>query len=142
MLDNTVAVWMNEMSDATRQLNNAPVSRPAAGGSSTGQIVNLDAASGATRSKARSEPRTCVEGAPQQLTVSPKQTGTKPELEPADHKYYCKSERDGHEGRRDGYPRNGPQQVTHFGNRQTRLRGAQAQSKGTIHTRCVRRSAG
>jgi hypothetical protein len=51
VLDNTIAVWMNEMSDGNaHNLNNAPIIQAGSGGGyfKTGQIINLDSASGAT----------------------------------------------------------------------------------------------
>jgi len=123
VLDNTIAVWMNEMSDGNaHNLNNAPVIQAGSGGGyfKTGQIINLDAASNASatdmlgRSLAQ-----CVDGAPQKSDGVSQATGTKPELgnQPI-NKYYCNiMNAMGMKADAMGYPaKDGPaSEVTHYG---------------------------
>lgn len=123
VLDNSIAVWMNEMSDGNaHNLNNTPVIQAGSGGGyfKTGQIINLDAATGgsATDMLGRSLAQ-CVDGAPQTSDGVSQATGTKPELgnQPI-NKYYCNiMNAMGLKADASGFPaKDGPaSEVTHFG---------------------------
>lgn len=123
VLDNTVAIWMNEMSDGNaHNLNNAPIVQAGSGGGyfKTGQIINLDAASGATAEQmlGRSLAQ-CVDGAPQTSDGVSQATGTDPKYGNAPvNKYFCNiMTAMGMKADATGYPaKDGPaSEVTHFG---------------------------
>jgi hypothetical protein len=123
VLDNTVAVWMNEMSDGNaHNLNNAPIVQAGSGGGffKTGQIINLDAASGATAEQmlGRSLAQ-CVDGAPQKSDGVSQATGTDPKFGNAPvNKYFCNiMNAMGMKADAKGFPaKDGPaSEVTHFG---------------------------
>jgi len=94
VLDNTIAVWMNECSDGcAHNLNNAPIIQAGSGGGyfKTGKLIDLDAASGATaqdmlgRSTAQ-----CVAGTDMMVDGVSQATGTDPKFGNAPvNKYYC-----------------------------------------------------
>ncbi len=80
VLDNTVAVWMNECSDgAAHNLNNAPVVQAGSGGGyfKTGGIIHLDPSSGATAEQMLGRSLSqCVDGTPQDIDGVGQATGT------------------------------------------------------------------
>ena len=123
VLDNSTAVWMNECSDGlAHNLNNAPIIQAGSGGGyfRTGQIINLDAASGATpeqmlgRSLAQ-----CVEGTDMKADGVNQGTGTDPKYGNAPvNKYFCNlMNAMGLKADESGFPaKDGPaSEVTHFG---------------------------
>jgi hypothetical protein len=123
VLDNTVAIWMNEMSDGNaHNLNNAPIVQAGSGGGyfKTGQIINLDAGSGVTAEQmlGRSLAQ-CVDGAPQTSDGVSQATGTDPKFGNAPvNKYFCNiMNAMGMKADAMGYPaKDGPAtEVTHFG---------------------------
>jgi hypothetical protein len=123
VLDNTVAIWMNEMSDGNaHNLNNAPIVQAGSGGGyfKMGQIINLDASSGATAEQmlGRSLAQ-CVDGAPQTSDGVSQATGTDPKFGNAPvNKYFCNiMNAMGMKADATGYPaKDGPAtEVTHFG---------------------------
>ena len=94
VLDNTVALWMSEVSDGcARNMNNSPIIQAGSGGGyfKTGQIIHLDAASGATAEQMLGRSlATCVDGASQEVDASNKITGTEPQFGNAPvNKYFC-----------------------------------------------------
>ena len=123
VLDNTVAVWMNEMSDGNaHNLNNAPIIQAGSGGGyfKTGQIVNLDAASGATAEQMLGRSLSqCVDGTPQTSNGVSQGTGTEAKYGNAPvNKYYCNiMNAMGMKADATGFPaKDGPaNEVTHFG---------------------------
>ncbi|RYZ02721.1 MAG: DUF1552 domain-containing protein [Myxococcales bacterium] len=123
VLDNSVAVWMNEMSDGNaHNLNNSPIIQAGSGGGffKTGRIVNLDKDSGATpeqmlgRSLAQ-----CVDGAPQTSDGVSQATGTDSKYGNAPvNKYFCNiMNAMGMKADASGFPaKDGPaSEITHFG---------------------------
>jgi hypothetical protein len=123
VLDNTIAVWMNEMSDGNaHNLNNAPVIQAGGGGGyfKTGRIINLDAASGgtATQMLGRSLSQ-CVPGTPSTSDGVSQGTGTESKYGNMPiNKYYCNiMTAMGMKADAMGYPaKGGPaSEVTHFG---------------------------
>jgi hypothetical protein len=123
VLDNSVAIWMNEMSDGNaHNLNNSPIVQAGSGGGyfKTGQIINLDAASGATAEQmlGRSLAQ-CVDGAPQTSDGVSQATGTDAKYGNAPvNKYFCNiMTAMGMKADATGYPaKDGPaSEVTHFG---------------------------
>ena len=143
VLDNSTAVWINEMSDGNaHNLNNTPVIQAGSGGGyfKTGKIINLDAASGgsATDFLGRSLSQ-CVDGTGMSDGIS-QGTGTKPELgnQPI-NKYFCNiMNAAGMKADAMGFPaKDGPaSEVTHFGysdKTEDFSGGAGAVSGATIH---------
>lgn len=123
VLDNSVCIWMNEMSDGNaHNLNNAPVIQAGSCGGyfKTGQIINLDAESGATPEQMLGRSLSqCVEGAPQQSNGITQATGTDPKFgnRPI-NKYYCNiMNAMGIRANAQGYPEKDgvSSEVTHFG---------------------------
>jgi hypothetical protein len=123
VLDNSIAIWMNEMSDGNaHNLNNAPVIQAGSGGGyfKTGQIINLDSASGATAEQMLGRSLSqCVEGTPQESNGVTQATGTDPKFgnQPI-NKYYCNiMTAMGMKASAEGYPlKDGPgSEVTHYG---------------------------
>lgn len=119
ILDNTAAVWFQEMSDGNaHNLNNLPILQAGGCGGyfKTGQAVNLDDG-GSTLSSGNSE-SVCVDGAPDEVNGTTGSTGT-----PADtgnapiNKYFCNlMNAIGVKAGPDGYPQEGgTEEVTHFG---------------------------
>jgi hypothetical protein len=123
VLDNTVALWMSEVSDGcARNMNNSPIIQAGSGGGyfKTGQIIHLDAASGATAEQMLGRSlATCVDGVSQEVDASNKITGTEPQFGNAPvNKYFCNiMNAMGLMADENGYAAmNGPAgQVTHFG---------------------------
>jgi hypothetical protein len=123
VLDNTVAVWMNEMSDGNaHNLNNAPIIQAGSGGGyfKTGQVVNVDAASGATAEQMLGRSLSqCVDGTPQTSNGVNQGTGTDAKYGNAPvNKYFCNiMNAMGMKADATGFPaKDGPaSEVTHFG---------------------------
>jgi Protein of unknown function (DUF1552) len=94
VLDNSIAIWMNEMSDGNaHNLNNSPIIQAGSGGGyfKTGQIINLDADSGATAEQMLGRSLSqCVDGAPQTSNGISQGTGTEAKFgnKPI-NKYFC-----------------------------------------------------
>ena len=123
VLDNTVAVWMQEMSDGNaHNLNNAPIVQAGSGGGyfKTGRIINLDAGSGATAEQMLGRSLSqCVAGTPQMSNGVSQGTGTEAKFgnQPV-NKYYCNiMNAMGMKADAAGFPaKDGPAgEVTHFG---------------------------
>ena len=94
LLDNTITVWQNEMSDGcARSLNNLPIIQAGSGGGyfKTGKIIDLDSGSGATPQDMLGRSLSqCTEGTPQMVDGVNKGTGTDPRFGNAPiNKYYC-----------------------------------------------------
>jgi hypothetical protein len=145
VLDNTVAVWMNEMSDGNaHNLNNAPIIQAGGGGGyfKTGRIINLDAASGATAEQMLGRSLSqCVEGTPQTSNGVNQGTGTEAKFGNAPvNKYFCNiMNAMGMKADAMGYPaKDGPaSEVTHFGysdKTEDFCGGAGAVQGATIHS--------
>jgi hypothetical protein len=144
VLDNTVAVWMNEMSDGNaHNLNNSPIIQAGSGGGyfKTGKIVDLDKASGWTAEQALGRSLSqCVEGAPQTSDGVSQGTGTESKYgnRPV-NKYFCNIMTAlGMKADAMGFPaKDGPgSEVTHFGysdKTEDYTGGAGAVSGATIH---------
>ena len=123
VLDNTVAVWMNEMSDGNaHNLNNSPIIQAGGGGGyfKTGRVINLDAASGATAEQMLGRSMSqCVEGQPQTSNGVNQGTGTESKFGNAPvNKYFVNiMNAMGMKADAQGYPaKDGPgSEVTHFG---------------------------
>lgn len=123
VLDNTVAIWMNEMSDGNaHNLNNAPIIQAGGGGGyfKTGRIINLDAASGATAQQMLGRSLSqCVDGTPQTSNGVNQGTGTEAKYGNMPvNKYFCNiMNAMGMKADAMGYPaKDGPaSEVTHFG---------------------------
>jgi Protein of unknown function (DUF1552) len=123
VLDNTVAVWMNEMSDGNaHNLNNSPIIQAGGGGGyfKTGRVINLDAASGATPEQMLGRSLSqCVEGKPQESNGVNQGTGTEAKFGNAPvNKYFCNiMNAMGMKADAAGFPaKDGPSsEVTHFG---------------------------
>jgi hypothetical protein len=123
VLDNSIAVWMNECSDGcAHNLNNAPIIQAGSGGGyfKTGKIINLDAASGATPAQmlGRSLAQ-CVDGTDMMVDGISQATGTDPKYgnRPV-NKYFCNiMNAMGLKADAQGFPaKDGPaSEVTHFG---------------------------
>jgi hypothetical protein len=121
VLDNSIAVWMNEMSDGNaHNLNNAPIIQAGSGGGyfKTGQVINLDTESGATPEQMLGRSLSqCVDGG-ESDGVS-QATGTDPKYGNAPvNKYYVNiMNMLGMKADAQGYPaKDGPaSEVTHFG---------------------------
>jgi hypothetical protein len=123
VLDNTVAIWMNEMSDGNaHNLNNSPIIQAGSAGGyfKTGQIINLDADSGATPEQMLGRSLSqCVDGAPQTSNGINQGTGTESKFgnQPI-NKYFCNiMNAMGMKADATGFPaKDGPaSEVTHFG---------------------------
>jgi hypothetical protein len=123
VLDNTIAVWMNECSDGcAHNLNNAPIIQAGGGGGyfKTGKIIHLDAASGATaqdmlgRSTAQ-----CAAGTDMMVDGISQATGTDAKFGNAPvNKYFCNiMNAMGIKADANGFPaKDGPaSEVTHYG---------------------------
>ena len=123
VLDNSIAVWMNEMSDGNaHNLNNAPIIQAGSGGGyfRTGKVINLDAASGATPEQMLGRSLSqCVEGTTQKSDGISQGTGTEAKYGNAPvNKYYCNiMNAMGMKADEKGYPaKDGPgSEVTHYG---------------------------
>lgn len=123
VLDNTVAVWMNECSDGcAHNLNNAPIIQAGSGGGyfKTGKIVHLDAASGATPEQMLGRSLSqCTPGTDMMVDGVNKGTGTDPKFGNAPvNKYFCNiMNAMGIQADEDGFPaKDGPaSEVTHYG---------------------------
>jgi len=123
VLDNSIAIWMNECSDGlAHNLNNAPIIQAGSGGGyfRSGQIINLDADSGATPEQmlGRSLDQ-CSEGASTNADGVMQGTGTDPKFGNAPvNKYFCNlMNAMGMKADTLGFPaKDGPaSEVTHFG---------------------------
>ncbi len=144
VLDNTVAVWMNEMSDGNaHNHNNAPIIQAGSGGGyfKTGKIIDLDKASGWTAEQALGRSLSqCVDGAPQTSDGVSQGTGTESKFgnRPV-NKYFCNIMTAlGMKADEKGYPKkDGPaSEVTHYGysdKTEDFTGGAGAVSGATIH---------
>jgi hypothetical protein len=144
VLDNTVAVWMNEMSDGNaHNLNNSPIIQAGSGGRyfKTGKIVDLDKASGWTAEQALGRSLSqCVDGAPQTSDGVSQATGTDAKYgnRPV-NKYFCNIMTAlGMKADAKGFPaKDGPaSEVTHYGysdKTEDFTGGAGAVSGATIH---------
>ena len=123
VLDNTVAVWMNEMSDGNaHNLNNAPIIQAGSGGGyfKTGRIVNLDTTSAATVEQMLGRSLSqCVDGTTQTSDGVSQGTGTEAKYGNAPvNKYFCNiMNAMGMKADAMGFPaKDGPaSEVTHFG---------------------------
>jgi hypothetical protein len=123
VLDNSIAVWMNEMSDGNaHNLNNSPIIQAGSGGGyfKTGQIVNLDTASGATAEIMLGRSlNQCVDGKPQTSDGVSQGTGTEAKYGNAPvNKYFCNiMNAMGMKADAAGFPaKDGPaSEVTHYG---------------------------
>jgi len=124
LLDNTIAVWLNENSDGcAHNLNNLPIIQAGSGGGyfKTGKIIDLDPASGATPDDLLG--RSLVEctdgGASQMINGLSKTTGTDPRFGNAPiNKYYCNiMNAMGIKADANGYPSatGSNREVTHYG---------------------------
>jgi hypothetical protein len=144
LLDDTIAVWMNEFSDGlAHNLNNSPIIQAGSGGGyfKTGKIVNLDAASGATAEDmlGRSLDQ-CFEGNTDMADGVSQSTGTDPRFGNAPvNKYFCNiMNAMGLRADTSGYPlKDGPAaEVTRFGysdKTEDFCGGAGAVADATIH---------
>ena len=144
VLDNTVTVWFNEMSDGNaHNLNNSPIIQAGSGGGyfKVGQAVNLDPDSGATpeimlgRSLSQ-----CVEGTPTMSNGVNQGTGTEAKYGNAPvNKYFVNIMNAlGVKADASGFPaKDGPSsEVTHFGysdKTEDYAGGAGAVAGATIH---------
>ncbi|MGK4007359.1 DUF1552 domain-containing protein [Sorangium sp. So ce1036] len=117
VLDSSVAVWFNEMSDGNaHNLNNAPILQAGSGGGyfKTGQIINVDPASTPAPGSSRSQ---CANGSGQVNGIN-QGTGTDPKIANAPiNKYFCNiMNAMGVKAGPDGFPaKGGSAEVTHFG---------------------------
>jgi len=123
VLDNTAAVWFNEMSDGnSHNLNNAPIIQAGSAGGyfKTGWAINVDTASPglATLSNGASM-SACADGsASQMINGTTQSTGTDPKLANAPiNKYFCSlMNAMGVKAGADGFPaKGGSAEVTRFG---------------------------
>ncbi|HKO47855.1 MAG TPA: DUF1552 domain-containing protein [Polyangiaceae bacterium] len=94
LLDNTIAVWLNENSDGcAHNLNNMPIIQAGSGGGyfKTGKIVDLDPDSGATAQDMLGRSLSqCVEGTADMADGVRQGTGTDPRFGNAPvNKYFC-----------------------------------------------------
>lgn len=94
LLDNTIAVWLNEDSDGcAHNLNNMPIIQAGSGGGyfKTGKIVHLDSASGATAEDMLGRSLSqCTPGATDMVDGVRQGTGTDPRFGNAPvNKYFC-----------------------------------------------------
>jgi hypothetical protein len=123
VLDNSVAFWMNELSDGNaHNMNNTPLIQAGSGGGyfKTGKIVNLDTMSGGTATNflGRSLSQ-CVDGTPQTSDGVSQGTGTEAKYGNMPiNKYFCNvMTAMGMKADKDGFPAiDGPgSEVTHYG---------------------------
>ena len=123
MLDNSVAFWMNELSDGNaHNMNNTPLIQAGSGGGyfKTGKIINLDTTSGGTATNflGRSLSQ-CVEGTPQTSDGVSQGTGTEAKYGNMPiNKYFCNvMNAMGMKADANGFPAvGGPaSEVTHYG---------------------------
>lgn len=144
VLDNTAAIWMNEMSDGNaHNLNNAPIIQAGSAGGyfKTGRVVNLDAASGATPEQMLGRSLSqCVDGTPQTSDGVSQGTGTESKYGNAPvNKYFCNlMNAMGMKADAMGFPaKDGPaSEVTHYGysdKTEDFAGGAGAVAGATIH---------
>lgn len=123
VLDHSVAVWMNEMSDGNaHNLNNSPIVQAGSAGGffKTGRVVNLDKDSGATPTQMLGRSLSqCVDGAPQTSDGVSQATGTEAKYGNAPvNKYFCNlMNAMGLKADAAGFPaKDGPaSEVTHYG---------------------------
>jgi Protein of unknown function (DUF1552) len=119
LLDNTAAVWFQEMSDGCAfNLNNLPIIQAGSAGGyfKTGLAVNVDDGS-PTLSNGNSE-AVCADGTPTTVDATTQETGTDPKLANAPiNKYYCNLMNAlGVKAGSDGFPaKGGTAEVTKFG---------------------------
>ncbi|MDF3041211.1 MAG: hypothetical protein K0Q71_3917 [Thermomicrobiales bacterium] len=117
VLDTSVAIWFNEMSDGNaHNLNNAPIIQAGSGGGyfKTGQIINVDPASTPTNGNSESQ---CANGSGQVNGIN-QGTGTDPKVGNAPiNKYFCNiMNAMGVKAGADGFPaKGGSAEVTKFG---------------------------
>lgn len=117
VLDNSAAIWFNEMSDGNaHNLNNAPIIQAGSAGGyfKTGQIINVDPSSTPTNGNSMSQ---CANGTGQVNGVN-QGTGTDPKIANAPvNKYFCNiMNAMGVKAGADGFPaKGGSAEVTHFG---------------------------
>ena len=144
VLDNSAAVWFNEMSDGNaHNLNNLPILQAGGAGGyfKTGAIVNLDPASpGATDMSNGESMSACTDGtAGQMINGTSQSTGTNPEVANAPiNKYYCNlMNAMGVKAGADGFPmKGGAAEVTKYGYSDKTddfIGGAGAVAGATIH---------
>lgn len=125
VLDNSVAFWLNELSDGNaHNMNNTPLIQAGSGGGyfKQGKIVNLDADANPTGTATNYLGRSlsqCVEGTPQMADGVSQGTGTEAKYgnQPI-NKYFCNvMTAIGIKADAQGYPaKDGPgSEVTHFG---------------------------
>ncbi len=118
-LDNTAAVWFQEMSDGSAQnLNNIPIVQAGSAGGyfKTGWVVNVEDGS-PNLSNGNSE-SACTDGTSNMISGSSQSTGTDPKLANAPiNKYYCGLMNAlGVKAGTDGFPaKDGPAEVSRFG---------------------------
>ncbi|WP_437521661.1 DUF1552 domain-containing protein [Sorangium sp. So ce726] len=118
-LDNSAAIWFNEMSDGNaHNLNNAPILQAGSAGGyfKTGQIINLDSASTTALTNGNSLAQ-CADGTGKADGVT-QATGSDPEMGNAPiNKYYCNiMNAMGVKAGADGYPaKGGSAEVTRYG---------------------------
>jgi hypothetical protein len=123
VLDNTVAVWMNDCSDGVaRNLNNAPIIQAGSGGGyfKTGKVIDLDSSSGATAEQMLGRSLSqCYEGTTQEVDAISQATGTEARFGNAPvNKYFCSiMNAMGLKADDAGYPAKDGRgsEVTHFG---------------------------
>jgi len=119
LLDQSAAVWFQEMSDgAAHNLNNLPIIQAGSAGGyfKTGWTVNVDGGS-AKLSTGNSE-SACSPGTPDKIDGTTQATGTDPTLANAPiNKYFCNLMNAlGVRAGEDGFPlKDGPAEVTRFG---------------------------
>ena len=145
VLDNSVAIWINEMSDGNaHNLNNAPIVQAGSAGGyfKTGQIINLDTTSGATAEQMLGRSLSqCVDGTPQTADGISQGTGTEAKYGNMPvNKYFCNiMNAMGMKAGADGFPaKDGPaSEVTHYGysdKTEDFAGGAGAVQGATIHS--------
>ena len=123
VLDNTAAIWFNEMSDGNaHNLNNTPIIQAGSAGGyfKTGQIINIDpAAPGSANMSNGASMSACTDGTSNQMINGTTQsTGTDPSVANAPiNKYFCNlMNAMGVKAGADGFPAmGGTAEVTHFG---------------------------
>lgn len=122
VLDNTAAVWFNEMSDGNaHNLNNAPILQAGSAGGyfKTGAIVNVDPrAPGAADMSSGASMSACTEGTSSQVNGTTQSTGTDARVANAPiNKYFCNlMNAMGVKAGADGFPaRGGSAEVARFG---------------------------
>jgi len=119
VLDNTAAVWFQEVSDGlARNLNNLPIIQAGSAGGyfKTGWTVNVE--DGSPNLTTGNSESVCTEGTSNQVNGLTQSTGTDPELASAPiNKYFCNLMNAlGVKAGADGFPaKGGSAEVTHFG---------------------------